>query len=338
MRQPYVFSHSRHDSRRKCGHTRRVRYTTWDPSAVPADEPPADPTRRRWLAAAPAGLLAAAGVGAASRAAAAASPAASADPRIDSGFIDFADERERFKAHFRFERDLRDQGEAVSWYHFTLFALAPDARPAPVVRFEGMEYSYFRRIGDLTWRIHAHNLSFPRDLQGGAFVSQVLNPLTGERVTVPPMVLLEDPGVLHSPRGYLPLDSRGPNWLSSYLMFRREGDLVKVDHIRPTPDGWPKMFIESSTSAVPRAQFDDPRVTSLKFQTSGFYAFPFPKWMGMGERPGHMIGAWSGRKLAGAHELPAEFHARARAEHPGLLQARWSEFERPLPEALGSVT
>jgi hypothetical protein len=326
-----------------------MRYTTWDAAPAAGEEPLVDPLRRRWLAAAPAGLLAAAGIGVARDAGAAAAPpggthAAAAMPapsvasQIESSFIEFPDERERFKAHFRFERDLRDQGEAVSWYHFTLYALAPDARPAPVVRFEGMEYSYFRRLGDLTWRIHAHNLSFPRDLDTGAFVSQALNPLSGVRVTVPPMVLLEDPGVLHSPQGYLPLDSGRASWLSSYLMFRREGELVKVDHIRPTPEGWPKMFIESSTSAVPRAQFDDPRVTSLKFQTSGFYAFPFPKWMGMGERPGHMIGAWSGRKLEGAHQLPAQFQARARAEHPGLLQARWTEFDRPLPEALGRVT
>jgi hypothetical protein len=328
-----------------------VKYTTWDPIDPARADVPADPARRRWLTEAPAGLVAAATFGASSLAYGASpapgptapvvppvsTPPVAASP-IDSTFLQFADERERFKAHFRFERDLRDQGEAVSWYHFALYALAPDARPVPVVRFEGMEYSYFRRLGDLTWRIHAHNLSFPRDLATGAFVSQVLNPLSGERVTVPPMVLLDDPGVLHSPRGYLPLDSRAANWLSSYLMFRTEGELVKVDHIRPTPDGWPKMFIESSTSAVPRSEFDDPRVTSLKFQTSGFYAFPFPKWMGMGERPGHMIGAWSGRKLGGANELPVEFRARARAEHPTLLQARWGEFDRPLPAALGRVT
>ena len=97
-------------------------------------------------------------------------------------------------------------------------------------------------------------------------------------------------------------------------------------------------LVDEARAIDPRAQFDDPRVTSLKFQTSGFYAFPFPKWMGMGERPGHMIGAWSGRKLAGAHELPAEFQSRARADHPGLLRARWNEFDRPLPEALGRVT
>ncbi len=329
-----------------------MRETTVEPEGQDAADLPPDPVRRRWLAGAPAGLIASVAFsGFPPRTAAAAegarsvtgtvdaiaSPVSPAGQPIDSAFMEFPDERERFKAHFRFERDLRDEGEAVSWYHFTVYALAMDARPVPIVRFEGMEYSYFRRIGDLTWRIHAHNLSFPRSLQDGAFVSRVLNPLTGAQVTVPPMVLLEDPGVLHSPRGYLPLDSRRPDWLHAYLMFRTEGDLVKVEHIRPTPEGWPMMFIESSTSSVPRSQFDDPRVTSLKFQTAGFYAFPFPKWMGMGERPGHMIGAWSGRKLSGAAELPPEFQARARAEHPALLQARWAEFDRPLPEALRSA-
>lgn len=310
----------------------------WDPprSAAASTGGLADPARRRWIAAAPAGVagLALAPWPSLAASATAATAARGADGPTDSGFLAFADARERFRAHFRFERDLRDQGEVVSWYHFILYALSPDARPAPVVRYEGMEYSYFRRIGDLTWRIHAHNLSFPRDLATGAFTSEAVNPLSGARVAVPPMVLLGDPGVLHSPRGYLPLDSSEPHWLDSYLMFRTEGELVKVEHIRPTPEGWPKLFIESSTSSVPRAEFDDPRVTSLRFQTSGFYAFPFPKWMEMGDRPGHMIGAWSGRKLAGPQQLPAEFQARVRAEHPELLRARWSEFDRPLPARL----
>ena len=303
---------------------------------------PADRARRDWLSRVPGALLlAGAGAGASllpPLAEAAAPPAAPPLPPpgapTDSTFIRFADERERFEALFRFERDLRDEGEALSWYHFVVYAVPQGGRPVPVVRFEGMEYSYFRRIADLTWRIHAHNLSFPRDLHTQAFVERVTNPVTGESIAPAPMVLLDDPGVLHSPRGYLPLDARSDRWLDTYIVLRREGDLVKIEHIRPKPEGWPVTFIESSVSSVPRAEFDDPRVTSLKFQTSGFYIFPFPKWMNMGDRPGHMIGAWSGRKLGGVAELPVEFAARARAEHPALLSARWGELERPLPAGI----
>lgn len=296
-----------------------------------AARPPV-PGRRELLLGAPAAIL----LGGPASGSAAPSPAAASPglAPIDSSFVDFADPRERFRAHFRFERDLRDEGEAVSWYHFTVYAVSPGVRPAPVVRFEGMEYSYFRRIGELTWRIHAHNLSFPRDIVSGRFTSSATSPHTGARVEVSPMALVEDPGVLHSPRGYLPLDARTPAWLESSVLFRIEGDLVKVEHTRPTPEAWPAMFIESSVSSVPRREFDDPRVTSLKFQTSGFYIFPWPKWMQMADRPGHMLGAWSGRKLIGPRELPLEFRERAAREHPELLAARWNEFDRPLPEMI----
>jgi hypothetical protein len=47
-----------------------------------------------------------------------------------------------------------------------------------------------------------------------------------------------------------------------------------------------------------------------------------------------MLGAWSGRKLGGAKELPREFRERAQREHPELLAARWREFDRPLPEPI----
>jgi hypothetical protein len=249
---------------------------------------------------------------------------------IAADFLDFPNAAARFRAHFRFERDLRDEGQSLSWYHFTQYAVVAGQRPVAVVRYEGMEYSYFRRIGDLTWRIHAHNLSFPREIVRGAFTDEVVNPITGQPVKPPTIQLLEDPGVLHAPRGYLPLDSRDGKWLESYLLFRVEGELVKVDHVRPTPDAWPLQFIESSTSSVPKREFDNSRITSLKYQTSGFYIFPWPAWMAMGELVGHMLGAWSGRKLSSPRQLPNEFRRRAEHQHAALLAPRWAEFDRPL--------
>jgi hypothetical protein len=258
------------------------------------------------------------------------SAAQAANP-IRSEFRFFADDAEAFRAHFRFERDLVDaKGETVTWYHFVVYAVADGVRPVPFVRFEGLEYSYFRRLAPLTYRIHAHNLSFPRDLATGAWTDTAVNPITGATVDVPPTVLTEDPGVIDSPKGYVTLDSKDGVPFKGYAMYRIEGDLIRREHIRAAPAGWPTMFIESSTAWVDLATFDDPRFSSLPIHTSGFYVAPWPKWMAMGDRPGHMIGVWTGRKLGSAAELPAEYVAHAKSSYPNLLNARWSEFDRPL--------
>lgn len=294
---------------------------------------PDDPARRRWLTQAAFGAVA---LGAATTPSAEAGK--HADAAIDEGFVHFADARERFRALFRLERDLRDEGTALSSYQFLVYALPGGERPQPVVRYEGMEFSYFRRIGPDTWRIHAHNVSFPRDIATGEFVTRIPNPFGSAPLDVPPMKLLGDPGVLHGPRGYLPLDAPRVRWLDTHFVLRIEGELLKAEHIRPTPDGWPRQFIESSISTITRRDFDDPRVTSLPYQSSGFYVFPFPKWMNMENREGHMLGAWSGRKLRHVDQLPRTFAARLARENPELLQPRWQEFERSIPKEIATWT
>jgi hypothetical protein len=280
--------------------------------------------RRSLIAGSAAGLLA--GFGGESAALAAGAP------RTESRFLKFATPEDEFRAHFRFERDLKPEGEALTWYHFTLFAIAPGQRPAAVVRYEGMEYSYFREVAPLTWVIHAHNLSYPRDLSSGDFTDSAVNPLTGARLNVPVMALLDDPGVLYGPRGYHVLDAKTPQWLPSVRSFRIQGDRVVVDHTRPKPEGWPPMFVESSTSFVSRALFDDSTVTSLPCETSGFYLFPFPAWMQMGDRPGHMVGSWYGGKIGAAENLPEDFYARTAGDNAALLKPRRDRLARPLSE------
>ena len=88
------------------------------------------------------------------------------------------------------------------------------------------------------------------------------------------------------------------------------------------------------TTFIRRDQLANPKLTSIPSTGTWTRFGPWLPWMEMGDRPGHMIGAWSGRKLAGPQQLPAEFQARVRAEHPELLRARWSEFDRPLPARL----
>lgn len=297
---------------------------------------PVDLSRRVALTTLPVGIIGAGfSIGASAQELAVSSFDANDILPSDDGFITFANKEEKFKTLFRLERDLRDEGTTISTYQFITYAIVHNQRPQPVLRWEGMEFSYFRRVGHLTWRIHAHNLSYPRDLETGEFISQVRNPFTGVIIDVAPMRLLNDPGVLHGPKGYLPLDAKTVNWLDTYHVLRTEGALVKSEHIRPTPDGWPTLFIESSCSTVSRRDFSDPTITALPFQTSGFYVFPFPEWMKMGDQQGHMIGAWSGRRAVnGIDDLPKSFRDRAAQEDPELLKARWGELDHPLSEVL----
>lgn len=291
-----------------------------------AGEAAIDAARRQLVGATPA-AVAGLGLLATSQAA----RAASEFQPWDDGFIHLTDPTEKFRALFRLERDLRDEGTTLSCYQFLMYGVPPDQRPQPIVRWEGMEYSYFRRVGEMTWRIHAHNVSYPRDLHTGEYTSTARNPFTGETLQLEPLRLLDDPGVLHGPKGYIVLDATRPDWLDSYHSLRIEGPLIKSEHIRPAPESWPTMFIESGCSTVTREDFDNPAVTALPFQTSGFYLFPHPAWMRMGERPGHMLGAWSGRRvLNGPAELPREFQDRVRRETPELLEPRWAELETPL--------
>ena len=253
------------------------------------------------LAAALLPLESAASAAASPGVAAAAAPGAAPPSPWASTFLELGPV-EQFRQVMRLQRSLTDADDILHWYHFIMFAVTPDRPTAPVVRWEGIELSRHQRIGEDRYRLHGHNLSYPRDLQTGAFVDEVLNPLTGQRVPIGPMRLTEDPGLIRSPEGTLTLDRIGQAPKQDYRMLRREG--------------------------APAALFDDPSQLWLPTQVSGAYVFPWPKWLQMGDVPGHMLGIWSGHKLRSVGELPDEFRLRAEREDPQLLKVDRALFAR----------
>jgi hypothetical protein len=285
---------------------------------APEDVVP-DVTRRAILGAG-AGLLAAS------------TPAASAaTPRIESRQFSYDDPREKLKAEFRILRDLAPEADVLLWYNWTMFVIADGQKVVPLVRMEGIEFSRHRKIGQDLYRVHGHNLSYPRDLYTGVFIDRLRNPITGNDVRIPPTVLTQDPGMLYSPAGKRPLDRKSEAFTPTYSLFRIEGDLVKLEEIRVPPDNWFTPFIEASHNWAPRKMFDNPRVLRLPTGTSGGFVFPFPAWLEMGDVRGHMFGIWSGRKLNGVEELPAEFYQRTAEQYPQLLKVDLTAFDRPSP-------
>lgn len=274
-------------------------------------------------------LMGMAGIPLTGMAAAGPSPMPSAVPQVETELMPYADDVEKFKAHFRMERDLvEEEGTCLAWYYWIAYAVPDNSAPQPLVRFEGMEYSYFRKVAENTYRIHAHNVSYPRDLETNAFVSKITNPITGEEVDIPPTILLNDPGTVHSPKGFRNMNGDG-SYVQPYRKFRRENDIVKFESVRTAPPNWPVKHMESTIQWCDMASFNDPSITRLPSRSTGVYVFPFPAWFKMGERKGSMLGYIDGLKINDVADLPDSFASRMKAEYPELLKPRWGEFDRP---------
>ena len=162
--------------------------------------------------------------------------------RWTSSFLPL-DRVQAFRQALRIQRSLEDEADILHWYHFIMVVVPLNATPKAVVRWEGIEFSRHQKIGEDRYRLHGHNLSFPRDLVTGEFVDQVLNPVTKKIVAVPPMALTGDPGMVRSPAGVISLDKPSAPPRPDYKVLRREGDFVKVDAIRVPPDTWPVTFL-----------------------------------------------------------------------------------------------
>ena len=195
------------------------------------------------------------------------------DPMGISEFMTL-DPVENFRQAMRLQRSLEDADDILHWYHFIMVAVPHDATPKAVVRWEGIELSRHQILSENRYRMHGHNLSFPRDLKTGQFVSEVRNPVTGKIVSVPPMALTQDPGLVRSPAGVISLDQPSAPPRPDYKVLRRENGFVKVDGIRVPPDSWPVTFLEMGTESTPAKTFDDPKNKWLPTEVSGAYVFP----------------------------------------------------------------
>ena len=266
------------------------------------------------------------------RAAAKTAPPGPARGRQTSSF-ERLDRVQNFLQTMRIQRSLEPEADILHWYHFIMIAVPVGMSPRPVVRWEGIELSRHVRLDEQRFRLHGHNLSYPRDLATGEFVTDAINPVTKQRVDVPPMALTGDPGLIRSPEGVVTLDNPTAAPRPDYRVLRRERDVVKVDAIRVPPESWPATFLEMGCESTPAAAFDDPRQLWLPSEVSGAYVFPWPAWMRMGDAPGHMFAAWSGYKLRDVGELPDEFRQRAERDHPQLLTVDRSAFDKPLPKS-----
>jgi hypothetical protein len=249
--------------------------------------------------------------------------------KVKSEFLFFDDPVAKLHAHLRMGRDLGDETDTITWYHIMVFVVPLSSPPIPLVRYEGMEFSYLRHLGNNNFRLQAHNLSFPRDLETGEFTDTVLNPITGETVEIPPTIITTDPGTVQNQVGFRNVNGDGI-YQVRYSMFRIEDNLIKKDDVRGAPPDMPITHQENSCSWVPYDEFTNPTISSLPNHFVGTYMYEYPQFLKMGDRPGILTSMFDGKKINSVEELPDDYLDRARREHPELLKPLWKAFDTPL--------
>ncbi len=81
-------------------------------------------------------------------------------------------------------------------------------------------------------------------------------------------------------------------------------------------------ILEAQSVFTPAAQLADRKLNRADAMFSSTTFSPYPRWMEMGDTPGHTIWHAAGRKLRSLDELPAEYLDRARRQFPGQLSAK----------------
>ncbi len=210
------------------------------------------------------------------------------------------------------------------WYDGTIYGIVQGENPRPLVKFEGMEIYWMRHLPAGDYELIGNTVTFYRDVATGQMLDKFPNPYTGAQNTVTPAVQGGGPG-----RGfnYSVKGIRATKFIEQLpekpllLDWSFVRDMVWLHNETAYPPGMAPPRAQRQTMFAPLKSMLDRRLDSLPAVFSSTVFQPWPKWMEMGERPGHVVWHASGAKLKDIDQLPEEYRRRAEQEFPKLMSA-----------------
>lgn len=223
----------------------------------------------------------------------------------------------------RMAASLREQ-DVPWWYDGTIYGIVAGEHPRPLVKFEGMEIYWMRHLGPGEYELIGNTVTFYRDVNSGRMIDTYQNPYTGAVNKVTPAVQGGGPG-----RGfnYSVKGIRATKFMAQLperrllLDWSFVRDMVWLHNETAYPPGMAPPRAQRQTMFAPLKSLLDRSLDALPAVFSSTVFQPWPKWMDMGERPGHVVWHASGAKLRSIEELPQEYRRRAEQEFPQLLSA-----------------
>ncbi|RYG87293.1 MAG: DUF1838 domain-containing protein, partial [Alphaproteobacteria bacterium] len=167
--------------------------------------------------------------------------------------------------------------------------------------------------------LSASTFSYPTKLDSDEPLERFENPYTGEVNTPVANLYRNDQATLMTLDGMVHAPGTPPD---PYAMsISQIGDtMFAVSDIgqafRPQPHR------ELSTKVIDAREYNDPKVENMTGISNEIFVSRWPKWMNMGDRPGHTLWQLGSKKVKSHSEIPPRYYKRIKEEHPTHLSAR----------------
>ncbi len=242
-------------------------------------------------------------------------------------FPDPGDKQAWLKLWMRMQSSLQEQ-DSPWWYKGRIYAQVGEAQPRHILDLEGTEIYWPRPLGGGEFSISSRTLTFFKDPMTGEMLDEFVNPYTGESTPVQPNILGGPDSARYTGEGMAfarRIDPAGElrRWNWQWTHSGRHVWLMSSRGLTHMPQPW----LEASTMFCLTDDLADPSITSLRSSFSSTYFSPWLRWMGMGERPGHLIWHSSGCKLKSVDEVSGAYRERAERLFPGKLTANPNSFD-----------
>lgn len=210
------------------------------------------------------------------------------------------------------------------WFDGTIFGIVGESAPLPLVRFQGWEVYWVRPVDDDAFELTGHTVTFFGDVETGEMLDTFDNPYTGKTNAVQPSVQGGGAGFgfNYSVDGVRPtkfLDKMPEKPL--LLQWSSVRDVIWMHAETAYPPGLSQPRKQRQTMFAPLDDFRNPEVSNLPTTFTATVFENWPRWMEMGDEPGHVIWHASGAKIDTLDDLPPDFRARLERDHPDRMTA-----------------
>jgi Protein of unknown function (DUF1838) len=261
--------------------------------------------------------------------------------------VDFSQAEQSVDAFIRLRGNTTGQ-DTVTYWVGSAFAVLPGMAPKRIFAFEGFNVARMVKQPDGSWRMLSREYAVYRDPKSNEILTTWRNPMTEKTNTV--FHVQNDP--VNQTFGRK--DEQGKMFPMPFKVMGTDVQLgfdIPISYPNPID---PKTYPLASGSALytgsehfgffaQKADFDNPKLTSVPMQISWARTSPWLPWMQMGDKPGYMFFSAWGKKLNSVNELSPDLLAHVKAAQPKFLSAprdffqpnatTWSEYKRLVLEA-----